>query len=152
VEASQAPGGEFAHVTGYASKAAEQAARIAGVLILWRDLNAAAVTADDMACGTALANFYLSEALRLADGSMVSAEIERAEALRKWLLKTWTEPEVLPRDVLRLAPIRALRESPAARSALGLLEKHGWLVRLPEGAMVRGSARKEAFMIVRGGA
>ncbi len=32
IEMRQAPGGDLAHVTGYASKAAEQAARIAGVL------------------------------------------------------------------------------------------------------------------------
>ena len=55
---------------------------------------------------------------------------------------------MLPRDVLRLAPIRALRESPAARAAIAMLEKHGWLVALPEGAEVRGKPRKEAYRIV----
>ena len=42
VEEAQAPGGAFAHVTGHASKAAEHAARIAGVLTAWRDLRAPA--------------------------------------------------------------------------------------------------------------
>jgi hypothetical protein len=125
IEAAQALGGDLSHVTGYASKAAEQAARIAGVLTLWRDLSSAEVSDADMADGIALAQFYLTEAARLADAAIVSAEIDRAERLRRWLLDTWTEPEILPRDVLRLAPITALRESPAARSALALLEKHG---------------------------
>lgn len=69
--------------------------------------------------------------------------------MRKWLLEIWPEGEILPRDVVRLAPVRALRESPKARAALALLEKHGWLVLLPEGTIVRGAARKEAFQIVR---
>lgn len=41
-------------------------------------------------------------------------------------------------------------ESPKARAALGLLEKHGWLVPIDPGTVVRGSARAEAWRIVRG--
>ena len=148
VEAQQAPGGDLANVTGYASKAAEQAARIAGVLTAWGDLDAPAVSLDAMEAGIALADFYLSEARRLADAANVSEEIERADTLRKWLLERWEHPEVMPSEVVRHAPIRALRESPAAKKAIGILEKYGWLMRLPEGAEVRGAARKEAFRIV----
>jgi len=149
VEAAQAPRCEYAHITGYASKSAEQAARIAGVLTLWHNLDAAEVGDEGMARGIALAKFYLSKAARLADAAQASAEIERAERLRVWLLNSWEHPEILPADVLQRAPIRSLRENPAAKAALGLLEKHGWLARLPEGTMVRGAARKEAFHIVR---
>ena len=39
VEQAQAPGGEYELVRGHASKAAEQAARIAGVLTLWADFD-----------------------------------------------------------------------------------------------------------------
>lgn len=151
VEAAQAPGGEYAYITGYASKAAEQACRIAGVLTAWEDLGAAEVTGDMMAHAITLAAFYLGEAARLADAATVSAEVEKAEALRKWLLTSWPHSEVLPRDVLRRAPVRALRESPAARSAIATLVKHGWLVALPEGSEVRGKVRKEAYRIVRSG-
>lgn len=149
IETAQAPGGDLAHVTGYASKAAEQACRIAGVLTLWGDLGASEVSADAMANGIKLAQFYLTEASRLADAAIVSAEIANAETLRKWLLDSWEHPDVLVRDVLRLAPIRALRESPKARAALALLEKHGWIVPLESGAIVRGAARKESWRVVR---
>lgn len=151
VEAGQAPGAEFSHVTGYASKAAEQAARIAGVLTLWRDLDAPEVKPATMADAITLAGFYLSEAARLADVATLSAEIDKAERLRKWLLESWAHPEITPREVVQSAPIRALRESPSARAALASLEKHGWLIRLPEGAEVRGASRKEAYRIVRAG-
>lgn len=150
VEAAQAPGGDLDHITGTASKAAEQAARIAGVLTLWRDLDAPQVEASDMADAIALAQFYLGEASRLASVATVSAEIDRAEALRKWLVERWPETEVLVRDVVRRGP-NALRESPKARAALGILEKHGWLVPLDAGAVVRGAARAEAWRIVRAG-
>jgi hypothetical protein len=42
------------------------------------------------------------------------------------------------------------RESPKARAALGILEKHGWLVPLDAGTVVRGAARAEAWAIVKG--
>ncbi|MCL1630304.1 hypothetical protein M3N55_16475 [Roseibaca sp. V10] len=69
--------------------------------------------------------------------------------MRKWLLETWEEPEVLVRDVVRLGP-NPLRESPKARAALVILEKHGWLVPLDAETVVRGAARKEAWAIVKG--
>jgi hypothetical protein len=147
-EAAQAPGGDLAHITGAASKAAEQAARIAGVFTLWRDLHAQEVEARDMADAITLAQFYLSEASRLASAATVSAEIDRAEALRRWLLEIWPEKQVLVRDVVRLGP-SPLRESPKARAALGILEKHGWLVKLEAGTVVRGAARAEAWSIVK---
>jgi hypothetical protein len=148
IETAQAPGGDLASVPGYASKAAEQAARIAGVLTLWRDLKAPAVTAGDMADGIALAQFYLSEAARLSDAATVSQEIDRAEALRRWLLDSWRDDAIMVRDVVRLGP-NVLRESPKARGALGILEGHGWLLKLEAGTRVRGAGRSEAWRIVR---
>lgn len=151
VEAAQASGGEYAHITGYASKAAEQACRIAGVLTAWADLDAPEVTMETMQGAIVLAQFYLGEAARLSDAATVSAEIEKAEALRKWLLERWAHDDFTPSEIVRHAPIRALRESPAAKVAIAMLAKHGWLIPLPEGTEVRGKARKEAYRIVRAG-
>lgn len=150
VERSQVPGGDMATLTGTASKSAEQAARIAGVLTLWRDLDALQVEGADMANAIELARFYLLEARRMAEIASVSAEIDRAEQLRRWLIEQWQEPEVLVRDVQNRGP-NALRESPKARAALSILEKHGWLVRLDPGTVVRDSSRKEAWRVVRSG-
>ncbi len=149
MEAAQAPRGALSHITGTASKVAEQAARIAGALTLWADLDASEVQPAVMADAITLAQFYLSEASRLASAATVSVEIDRAEALRKWLSDGWMEPEVLVRDVVRLGP-NPLRESPKARAALGILERHGWLAPLDPGTVVRGAARAESWRIVRG--
>ena len=151
IEAAQALRGDLAHITGAASKVAEQAARIAGVLTLWVDLEAREIQSAVMGDAITLAQFYLSEASRLASAATVSVEIDRAERLRKWLLENFTETEVLVRDVVRRGP-NPLRESPKAKAALILLEQHGWIARLESGAVVRGSKRTECWRIVRGGA
>lgn len=148
VERAMAPGGDLAHIAGVAAKAAEQAARIAGVLTLWRDLEAQEVAAADMASGIDLARFYLLEAARLADVASVSAEIEAAERLRQWLLKRWPEPCVTVRNVMNRGP-NAMRTSDKALAALVKLEQHGWLVRLDPGTVVGGTPRRLAWRIVR---
>lgn len=149
VEREQAPGGRFETIKGYASKAAEQAARIAGVLTLWPDLGRKEVTGEAMTCAIALSGFYLSEALRLAGAAMVSAAVAKAEALRKWMLSdSWGKPWLTVRDIVRLGPNR-LREAPEARKAVEMLAQNGHLFPLPAGTLIDGSARKEAWRIIR---
>lgn len=148
-EVGMLSGGIYADVKGYASKAAEQAARIAGVLTLWADLNAQEVSGKTMSDAVDLATFYQDEALRLSNAAIVSLDIDRAERLRVWLLEKWPDPIVLPSDVLQFAPITALRERPTANKAIGTLVEAGWLAPLEADTMVRGKARKKAYQIVR---
>lgn len=148
VEKAQAPGCAMEQVRAYASKATEQAARIAGVLTLWADLDAPAVTPQAMGWGIELADFYLSEAKRLAEAGMVSEETAKAERLRKWLVESWPHDEVTFSEMLKGGP-GALRERKALVGPVSMLVKAGYLVALSEGANVRGKARKEAFQIVR---
>ncbi|MDQ0319693.1 hypothetical protein QO002_001831 [Pararhizobium capsulatum DSM 1112] len=149
VELKQAPSGAYSSIQGYASKSAEQAARIAGVLTAWGDLRAKEVTAATMSDAISLAKFYLSDALKLTNSANVSREVANAEALRKWLLESCERQLVTPRDILQYGPSR-LREGPKVQTAIALLVKHGWLVRLPDGAVVDGAPRKEAYRIVKG--
>ena len=147
IEKAQAPGGDLEHITGYASKAAEQAARIAGVLTLFRNLDAQEVTPCDMAGGITLGQFYLAEAARLAEAATVSTEIDKAEKLRRWLLETWSHTEVVLGDVVQFGP-RDLRDTSTVRPLMVILEHHGWLLPLSRGTVVRGAARKQAWRIV----
>ena len=107
------------------------------------------VQPGDMADAIDLAQFYLSEASRLASAALVSAEIDRAEALRVWLVERWHHSEITVRDVVNRGP-NPLRYSPPARAALGILQSHGWIVPLDPGTVVRGAARAEAWRIVKG--
>lgn len=148
VEIKQAKDGVLAHITGYASKAAEQAARIAGVLTLFEDIEALCVPERQMANGIKLAAFYLSEVSRLADAALVPQEIKDAEMLRQWLLEKWEHPEIWVREAAQRAPYR-LRNTKLVRASLIILEKYGWIVRLDENSVVGGASRKEAWRIVR---
>jgi hypothetical protein len=148
VERAQAPGAEYELVRGYASKAAEQAARIAGVLSLWADMGTQAVQPEALRWGIQLASFYLSEAKRLANAATVSVEVSKAEALRKWMQSpSWGKPWLTLRDVVRLGPAR-LRENPEARKAIELLEDNGWLIPMPRGTSIEGKVTREAWRIV----
>lgn len=149
VEQAQAPGGEFELIRGFASKAAEQAARIAGVLSLWRDLAVVEVSIDAMRCGILLARFYLSEALRLSGVAQVSEDVAQAESLRVWMLspshgKDW----LMARDVVQRGPNR-LRDRRKVMQAIAMLVEAGWLAPLDAGTVLDGSARRQAWRIVR---
>jgi hypothetical protein len=158
IEAEQRTGGSLAHVTGYASKAAEQAARIAAVLTLWQDLHAPTVALQEMGWGIALAQFYLGEAVRLSDAASLSSDTRQAEALRLWLLQIWPKlargqdrdlATITPKDVVQFGP-NALRETRTARRLMAVLAEYGWLIALPDGTEIAGIARKLAYRIIGG--
>ncbi|MDC1339220.1 YfjI family protein, partial [Planktomarina temperata] len=91
VEQAQGAGGSLAHITGTASKIAEQACRIAGVLTLWQDINADEVKMAEMEYGVALAKFYLSDLYRLLTkmqmSTMVAIHSPLAQTFRQFLLR-----------------------------------------------------------------
>lgn len=148
VEKAMGNGGKYVGVTGFASKAAEQAARISAVLTLWSNLDAKEVEAATMVQAVDLAEFYLNEALRLKDAAIVSAETAKAESLRVWLLDKWPHSEILPSEVVQSGP-NHLRELKAVQTAIKTLIEAGWLVPFDEGREIRGSARKAAYRIVK---
>ena len=148
-EHKQGHGQPYADITGTASKAAEQAARIAGVLTIFRDLHAPCVALEDVANAVELMSYYLDEALRLSQSAMLSGELEMAEKLRRWIIDTWPHHEILPRDIQKNGPTTALRQAPKVRSAIATLEKYGWLAPIPPGEIIRGAARREAWRVVR---
>lgn len=103
-----------------------------------------------MGNGIALAEFYLSEAIRLADAAAVSVAIDRAEILRKWLLENWKESEILLPDLMHGGP-NQVSDDLKARASFALLAQNSWIFRLPRGTLVRGSARAESWRILKGG-
>ena len=126
VEAAQAPKGKYEHLRGHASKSAEQAARMAGVLTLWQNMAAKEVEFRDMMDAIKLAQFYLGEVARLTEIAAISQETMNAEKLREWLLQSG-KIEIDARSIQRLGP-NALRNSKVAReAAIAMLVDHNWL-------------------------
>ncbi len=148
LERKQAPGEELADATAFASKAAEQAVRIAGVLAVYADETA--INADRMSNGIALADWYLAEAVRLKDGASVSADVRKAEKLRVWLLDRWSEDYISVTAIVQ-AGAANIRSANEARSLIPHLVRNGWLIQEADGAIVKCKHRKEAWRIVREG-
>ncbi len=149
VEARLKPGGELEEVRGFGNKLAEHAIRTAGVLALVRDIEAGEVGRVEMECGIALAQHYAAEALRLFGASRVGRELRLAQQLRNWLVMAWPDEMVSLPDVYQLGP-NPIRDMASARRAVTLLEQHGWVTRVPDGAFVAGKFRREVWRIVRG--
>ncbi|WP_285675194.1 DUF3987 domain-containing protein, partial [Paralimibaculum aggregatum] len=82
IERQLAPGGELVHVAGHASKTAEMACRIAGVLALVDDLDAPEVDRETMASGIAIAQYHLAEVRHIITEADISEKIRQAEQLR----------------------------------------------------------------------
>jgi hypothetical protein len=126
IERAQARDGALEGVREWASKAAEHACRIAGVLTLTSDPMAHAVPAETMGGALALTQFYLSEYVRLVGSADVPENIRHAQELLTWLRQK-KRATVTARDVMRLGPGRAIRHGDAAKAALRTLAEHGWL-------------------------
>jgi hypothetical protein len=150
VEKAIAPAGPLNSVSGIANKLPEHAARLAAVLTLVRDIHAITVDADEMEAGIALAEHYAAEALRLFGASQVDADLRLARGLLSWLLDRWKDPAISLPDIYQRS-LNAIGDQATARRLVALLEDHGWLVRIAEGALVAGQRRREAWLIVRRG-
>jgi hypothetical protein len=110
IEERCGPQGDLHPIRDSAAKAAEHAARIAGVLTIVADERTAEIPTETMSAAVQLATWYVDEALL------------RAQALLDWL-GSRDKSEVKFSDVLRLgpAPTRVKKE---ADRALRILVEH----------------------------
>lgn len=101
VEAEQATGAELQGARAFASKAAEHAARIAGVVEIVSDPDASAVSESTMAGAIEVASFYTAEHVRLTGAG---TEDRRTRLLR--LLEAWISERgrVRHKDLLQRCP------------------------------------------------
>jgi putative DNA primase/helicase len=124
IEREQAPGGRLEHARAFASKAAEHAARLAGVVQLITDPDAAEICIEAMDCGMTLAEFYTSEHVRLTGAGAEERHYGVISGLLEWL--AGRGPLVPHRDVLQRAPrpIRELKAEGIARLVGELAERN----------------------------
>jgi hypothetical protein len=149
VERAITPNGALEPVRGLANKLPEHAARLAAILALVDDLGAPELGADHMRAGIALAEHYATEALRLFGASRVNSELRLAQRLLDWILGTWSEPAISLSDIYQRS-LNAIGDKATAAKLIAILEDHGWVVRIPEGAVVSGQRRRDAWRVVRG--
>jgi len=155
IEAQVGPAGPLQPVRGFANKLPEHAARLAAVLTLMTDLEAPEITEAMMEAGIKLANYYLSERLRIHAVSTIGPDLQLAKKLLTWLHTDWREPNrliSLP-DIYQRGP-GAIRDKEKAEKIVEILAEHGWLEEwldaTPNGGaiQVNGISRRRAWRII----
>lgn len=136
IEAEQADGKELADARPFASKAAEQAARIAGVITLFNDPEALEVGAQAMDGAIQIVGFYLNEHLRLMGTGKQQQTDKRLRTLLEWMQAQDTI--VTTRHIAQKAP-RAVRnlKTQGVASLLNELAGRGYIRPLGAGWEVR---------------
>ncbi len=132
VEQRLGPGGPLEPIRGFANKAAEHVARIAGVLAIIDDPQAQEISGDILDRAIALADFFTGEALRLFEAGACSPDILVAEKLLRWL-RDLDDPVFSLACVYQRGP-NAIREAATARRIIGILQEHGIVERISAAA------------------
>lgn len=140
VEAQQAPGQPLCLAQAFASKAAEQAARIAGVVELFNDHHATAVQVSTMAGALQVVGFYLNEHLRLTGASMEHRRLTLLNTLLEWMQEQ--RAPIKNADLLQKVwrPVRA-QKADGIKRLTDELESRGYIRATPAGWEVRHGLR-----------
>lgn len=146
IEKLLAEGGKLESIRGFASKAAEHAARLAGVLALIADPNAAEIDLVHVQSGILLLDYYLTETLRIQDAGIADPDLMLAQRLLDWLHELG-EQHVYLAKIYQFGP-SGIRDAKTARKLLGILEDHRWIVRIQGGMRLDDAHRKDAWRIV----
>jgi len=148
VEQDQEPGSALAEITGFASKAAEQAARIAGVLTVLEDPDTDVVDLQAMEWGVGITAWYISEAQRLMVGSTVDPQLEKAQLLLQWLGRKYPGRPFNAREITRFGP-SSIRDSKTAHALIRILHQHRYIRPVPGDVYINASKTKEAWELVQ---
>jgi Protein of unknown function (DUF3987) len=146
VERDLRPGGELHPIRAFGAKMSEHAGRLAAVLTAYADTDTMEVDAESMACGIELAQHYAAEMLRLKGGALVSPDLRLAERLLAWW-QARQDPQCHLAAIYQTGP-NAVRDAATARRIVGVLEEHGWIHRLPIGAVLDEKPRRDAWELV----
>jgi len=136
VELAQGPGESLEHARAFASKAAEHAARIAGVIQIVTNPTPGVVDKTSMVGGIEVARFYLGEHVRLTGAGTEERRNGLLHALAHWL---GTRGGVVPhKDVLQRAPnpVRLLKAD-GINELLAELGNRHYIRRIGDGWEVR---------------
>jgi len=144
IEKQLAPGQPFSAIHGFASKAAEHALRISGVLTLYSNITAGEISSESMRAGINLTQYYLAEALRLLHSTQIDSDILLAEKLLAWAQQ---RDPYLPLVDIYQRGLNQISDAATARRLVKILEDHGWFVRVPDGKTINGQFRREVWEV-----
>jgi hypothetical protein len=77
----------------------------------------------------------------------IPAEVAQAELLLGWLHADWRKPLVGIGRVYQRGP-NSIRTKAKARAAIDVLQEHGWLHPMPNGAEIDGKRHRDAWRVI----
>jgi hypothetical protein len=125
IEGQSGREGALSGVRDFAAKAAEHAARLAGVLTILENVDALAVDRGAMSSAVELVDWYVTEAVRLGADAAVNPRIVAAKKLLDWL-QARSQADISVKAICQFGP-NSLRNKAAADDALKVLSDHGWV-------------------------
>jgi len=126
VELQSGLSGKYHGVRFFASKSAEQARRIAGVISLFENSEAEEIDEVDMERGVCLSHWYLEEVLRINNNENLEENQKNEDIVIGFLEK---RESASTRDMLRVISPRYLRKSKELLPVLHRLESSGKIIR-----------------------
>jgi len=96
-----------------------------------------------MAAGIELAQFYLSEALRIFHVSSTDPDLILAQKLLEWAT---LKSEVYSVEIYQKGPY-AIRDKKTAIRIIEILERHGWFIRVEGGMKIEGTHRRDVWRV-----
>jgi putative DNA primase/helicase len=140
-------GADLAELTDRASKAVEQACRIAGVLaVIEGGLFIQEIGTEHLERGLILLQWYLAEALRIRGVAAIPQSVTDAEMLMTWL-KSQSLYIFRSKQVLNRGP-SPIRNKTRLMSAIAELIQNGYLVENKPGEVVEGVKTRKSWRVL----
>jgi hypothetical protein len=140
-------GGDLSELRDRASKALENACRIAGVLtVIEQGMTAREIGAEHLERALMIVNWYLQEALRIRGSAVVTQSVCDAESLSKWLhLKDYKVFRTTP--ILKNGP-NQLRNKNRLIDAIKELVDNGYLFQNEQNTMIDGVIARKSWRVL----
>lgn len=128
IESRQRPGGEFRDITGSASKAPEQALRLAATFEVFEDPRASQISDRSFRAAREVILFHLNEVLRMEEDGRFDPDLANAELLFAWVEKNADLGFVTAREVSQRGPGQLRGSTDYIKKLLSLLADRGLIV------------------------
>lgn len=148
-EALMAPGALYDDIGDFASKMPENAARLAAVLSYFERTPAAlaeeGISENALRAGIHIMKFYASEAVRLFGAGSIDDDSDNAQVLIDWIRGKGLEKVGL--QYLSQSGPKQTRPGAILKRALQLLEEHGHLHRITDGATLTLGGKSKFYRV-----
>ncbi len=149
IEVRLGPDGDLGSVKGFVGKLPEMAARIATVLAVFEQgIRIECLTRDDLRRGIVIAEFYLTEALRLFGVQAAPAVYKEAQEVSQWLRDKWPENLVTVTALSKNGPKVVRNQSDRIRAIFEILERHNHIAGPLNDQMVSGRKVRTAWRVL----